>query len=256
MFTLSSSFYLSNQNIEENFLTDIVSDKKEKIVNYFARNFDEAPKKIKEIEKKLAAYGINTSKIKNDAKTAAQKANVDGKRIPGFKETISLFVSDFNEKKYFINNTTAENEDDKNEMSTTQKIFASLGILAVVLFLNYFFYGVALKLVGSKLVAYKISTIFINPLIEEYGKKISVKHKLTGTYFTIFTIQEFIRYAVSPMASIIGTIPQILMHALTTGIHVATKKNDSMLGYWVSVAIHMIYNTIAVLYGAPSLLKN
>ena len=258
MFTLSQSLdYPVYQEIEENFLTDIVSDKKEKIVNYFTRKFDEVPRKIKEIERKLSDGGIDISKVKKDAKTAAEKANTSGKRISGFKETVSLFVSDFKEKKYFVNQSAAENEDDdEDEMSPTQKIFASLGILAVVLFLNYFFYGIALKLVGSPITAYKISAIFIAPLIEEYGKRFSVKHKLTGTYFTIFTIQEFIRYAISPMSSIIGMIPRILMHALTTSIHVATKKNDSMLGYWVSVAIHMIYNTIAVLYGAPSLLKN
>lgn len=243
--------------IEENFLTDVISEKKEKIASYFTRKFDELPKKIKDIERKLSGEGVDVSKIKKDAKTAAEKANTSGKRISGFKEIVSLFVSDFKEKKYFVNQPAAENEDDnEDEMSTTQKIFASLGILAVVLFLNYFFYGIALKLVGSQIMAYKISAVFITPLIEEYGKKISVKHKLTGIYFTMFTIQEFIRYAMNPMTTVIGMIPQILMHAVTTGIHSISKRNDSMLGYWVSVAIHMIYNTMTVLYGAPSLLKN
>ena len=256
MFALSQSLeYPAYQKIEENFLTDIVSDKKEKIVSYFERKFEEIPKKIKEIERKLSDGGVDVSKIKKDAKTAAERANTNGKRISGFKETISLFVSDFTEKKYLINQPAAESEKD-DDLSFSQKIIASLGILAVVLFLNYFFYGIALKLASSQLMAYKISAIFIAPLIEEYGKRFSVKHKMTGTYFTIFTIQELIRYAMSPMASIIGMIPQILMHALTTSIHATTKKNDSMLGYWVSVAIHMIYNTLAVLYGAPSLLKN
>ncbi len=257
MFALSQSLeYPEYQKIEENFLTDIVSEKKEKIVSYFERKFEETPKKIKEIEKKLSDGGVDVSKIKKDAKAAADKANTKGKRISGFKETISLFVSDFTEKKYLINQPAAESEKDDDELSFSQKIITSLGILAVVLFLNYFFYGIALKLAGSQLMAYKISAIFISPLIEEYGKRFSVKHKMTGTYFTIFTIQELIRYAMSPMVSIIGMIPQILMHALTTSIHATAKKNDSMLGYWVSVAIHMIYNTLAVLYGAPSLLKN
>ena len=257
MITLSPGFgFYQEYPIEENFLTDIVSEKKEKIISYFTRKFDELPKKIKDIERKLSGEGVDVSKIKKNAKNAAEKANTSGKRISGFKETVSLFVSDFKEKKYFVSQSAAENEDDdENEMSTTQKIFASLGILAVVLFLNYFFYGIALKLVGSQIMAYKISAIFTAPLIEEYGKRFSVKHNLTGVYFTIFTIQEFIRYALSPMTSIIGMIPQILMHAITTGIHAVTKKNDSMLGYWVSVAIHVIYNTLAVLYGAPSLSK-
>ena len=255
MFALSQSIDFRMNRIEESFLTDIVSEKKEKIISYFSKKFDEAPKKIKEIERTLFDGGIDVSRIKKDAKTAAGKTSTNGKRVSGFKEIVSLFVSDFSEKKYLINQPAAEN-DDEDEMSSTQKIFASLGILAVVLFLNYFFYGVALKLVGSKILAYKISTIFISPLIEEYGKKFSVKHKLTGIYFTMFTVQEFIRYALSPMASIVGMIPQIIMHSITTGIHVATKKNDSMLGYWVSVAIHMIYNTFIVFCGAPSLLKN
>ena len=253
MFTLSPSFDFPVQRIEENFLTDIVSEKKEKISEYFTRKFDEVPKKIKEIEKKLLDGGIDVQRIKKDAKTAAGKANTNGKVIPNFKKTIGLFVSDFSGKKYFVNQPAAENEEeDDDELSPAQKIIASLGILAVVLFLNYFLYGIALKLVGSEILAYKISCVFIAPLIEEYGKRFSAKHKMAGTYFTIFTIQELVRYAMSPMASIVGMIPQIIMHAITTGIHVFTRKNDSMLGYWVSVALHMIYNTLAVLYGAPS----
>ena len=258
MFALSSSFSLPVQRIEENFLTDIVSEKKEKIFSYFSKKFDEFPKKIKEIEKKLLNDGIDIGKIKKDAKTAAGKTKPNSKKISNFKESVSSFVDNFKDKKYFINSSPAaefEEENDK-ELSFKQKLFASLGILAVVLFLNYFFAYIVHSVIGIPSITHKIVAIFIMPLIEEYGKKFSVRHNLTGMYFTIFTVQEFIRYSLAPITSIATMIPQVIMHAATTGIHSHFKKNDPMLGYWVSVVIHMLYNAAAIFSGGSAFLNN
>ena len=63
MFAVYQSFDFPVQRIEENFLTDIVSEKKEKIAEYFTRKFEDVPKKIKEIEKKL--YALEWDEIKN-----------------------------------------------------------------------------------------------------------------------------------------------------------------------------------------------
>lgn len=257
MFALSSSFNPPVQKIEENFLTDIVTEKKEKIFSYFSKKFDEFPKKIKEIEKKLLNRGIDIGKIKKDANIAAGKTKSNSKKISNFKESVNLFVDNFKNKKYFIDSSNVDNEDEDNkDISFTQKIVASFGILAVVLFLNYFFANIVYSFTGNANITRQIVAIFIIPLIEEYGKKFSVKHNLTGAYFTIFSVQEFIKYALSPISSIISIVPQIVMHAATTGIHSHFKKTDPMLGYWVSVVVHMLYNAAAIFSGGLEFLNN
>ena len=244
--------------LEENFLTDFTSEK----INQLAAKIKKIKKvydhKISQIEKKLFASGVNVRQIKKDAETAARNSNAKNGKSANLKNALKTFTTDLINRKYLINNderqVQVKKKTETESTSVAGGILKSLGVLAVVVFINSYFLGIATAITGNADVALMLVGIIVAPLVEEAGKLISVKNNFTWEYFTIFNLAEFTSYVVgmisemnmNPITAILVRIPALAMHLFNTLVHVdAKERNDSGGGYKVAVAIHAIFNTLA-----------
>ena len=244
------------QLIEENFLTDSIDVLKKKVDSFFFRNSKTHPKKIKEIESKLIKNGINVEKIKSDAKTAAKDAKIKNEKITNLPSAIKKFTTDLTNRKYFVEN---KNIGAKAELDPIDKIalgiVKSIGLLAVVYFLNTYLGSLAVALTGNPALGRAIGAIFVAPIVEETSKLISVKNDFTWEYFTTFNIAEFHLYVsgmiddgINPITAILARIPPVCLHLFNTIIHSeAHKSGKSEDGLTWTVMIHSIWNTLATL---------
>ena len=236
------------QLLIENILLDKLSEKKDQLISFWKKKADNVFDRMKLIEKKLEDAGINVDKVIRDAKLAAGKSKIKNGKVENLKSTVNEFYNSFRNKKYFNNNN---NEEDPSIITQT---IVSVSLLAVVVFLNVYFLKLFTVLLGPT-IGPQVSKIIITPFIEETSKMISVRQKSTGIYFILFNLFEFYNYILSPLkigesiiSKIISTgIPPVLMHTLTTLIHVdANKSNDSISGLKLSFIIHAIWNALSV----------
>ncbi len=237
------------QLLEENSIIDKILEKKDQLLAFWKKKKESLPDKLKEIEKKLIDAGFDVEKIKKDAKSAAGKSKIKNGRIDNFKSSLNNFVNSFKQKKYLTGNPNTEEED----TSLFSQTLISLIILALVLFINTYAFTLLTPVFGPTL-AKTITSILVCPIVEETGKMLSVKHNATGMYFVLFNLVEFYIYILSPLkagesiiSKIVSTgIPPIIMHALTTMIHVE-NKNSPVSGLTLSTFIHVLWNTLAKL---------
>ena len=235
------------QLLEENILVDKILEKKDQLLSYWKKKKESLSDKIKDLEKKLIEKGVDVERIKKDAKSAAGKSKIKSGRIDNFKSSLNNFVNSFKQKKYLIT------DDNEEETSLFSQTLISLIILSVVLFINTYAYTLLTPICGQVL-AKTITSIVVCPLVEETGKMLSVKHNSTGMYFVLFNLVEFYNHILSPLKvgeSVIskiisGGIPPIIMHAITTLIHVE-NKNTPASGLTLSTIVHVIWNTLAKL---------
>lgn len=233
--------------LEENALFDNVIEKKDQILNFWKKKKEDLPHKLKAIEKKLIDNGVDVEKIKKDAKSAAEKSKIKNGKSSNFQSSLNQFINDFKHKKYLTD--VKEKIDDQ---PLPVKVILSIGILAIVVFINSFFASLILSITSNPSISLAITAVFVAPLVEETGKMISVKQNLTGPYFVIFNMAEFLLYVLPTVGTsqfvgaVISRIPPIFMHLFNTLIHVeAKKRNDPEGGLKAAVAIHTIWNTLA-----------
>ena len=251
---LATAYYI--QPIEENFLGDSIETLKKKVESFFFKNSKKHPKKMKEIEKKLRNGGIDVSKIKDDAKKAANNTKIKDKKITNLPEVIKKFTSDLANRKYFVDSGKRSTNIELNPIDKAAVgIVKSLGLLAVVFFLNTYLISLAITLTGDFTLGHAIGAIFVAPIVEETSKLISVKNDFTWEYFTTFNIAEFSLYVsgmidagLDPITAILVRIPPVCMHLFNTIIHSeAHKTGKSEEGFTWTVTIHAIWNTLATL---------
>ena len=242
--------------VEENTIIDSLLKKKDDFVKFILKKCNECIKKIPNIEQVLKKNNIDVNAIKRDAKSAAGKTNIKDGKINKFKSDVSSFIVDLSKDKYSlkkktITESTEENEKTPKDVATG--LLKSVGLFAVVLYVNIYFVSLAIELTGSKQLGKIIGAIFIGPMVEEVSKLISVKNNFTWEYFTVFNIGEFSLYAnriISSGGSIIDVViyrvPAILMHLYNTISHEKAKeenKSDDSLKF--TMTVHSIFNTIA-----------
>lgn len=240
---------------EENFLLDSIETLKKKAESFFLKNEKTYPKKIKEIEAKLEKNGVNVKKIKKDAEAAAKAAKIKDEKIINFQGVIKKFMTDLTDRKYFVEGSG--NRNNRVELNPIDKavvgIVKSIGLVAVVYFLNTYFGSLAIMLTGNYAIGKAIGAIFVAPIVEELSKLISVKSDFTWEYFTTFNIAEFGLYVsrmvdagMNPIEAAIVRIPPVCLHLFNTIIHSeAHKTGKSEEGLAWTVSIHSIWNTLA-----------
>lgn len=241
---------IQEQLIQENIIVDKILEKKDQFLKLWKKRKEDYPKKLRKIEKKLIDAGFDVEKIKKDAKSAASKNNLKNGKSSNFCQSVNKFINDFAQKKYL---TTVKEKIDEQPLPV--KIIVSLGLLAVTIYMSIFLQQLIFLITRNATVANAIYSVLIAPIVEETGKMISVKHDLTGPYFILFNIYEFLSYVipgimagVDPIAMIIIRIPSILVHLVNTVIHVESKKkNDVESGMKITIAIHMIWNALGSL---------
>ena len=200
---------------------------------------------IKKIEKQLIENNINISNIKDIINKHSKDIDLNPKNI--VKSVISNFNIGWNEIK----------------VSLPRDLSLSLTTLSFIFFVSMFLsiivvaIGISLGLT-PKICGY-IIIIFVSPLVEEYGKYISIKNNYTGTYFVVFNIFEFFGYIFNMLNIGIHLIPAIMirslavmMHAITTYIQYHARKNSvnkdetSKMALLFAIIIHFFWNLGAV----------
>jgi len=202
--------------------------------------------KINEIKKRLRQYNINNQKLEK----------IINKHV---KLNINIVRS--NPKKFYFNTAISNCVNDiKQELSISEQVFGSLILFLAVLVINSFLLSFFVILFGGTEAAVQtamfITTVFVAPIVEESGKLISVEEKMTGTYFIVFNIGEWLLYIFNLLGKyslpqiIMGRILATIMHAICTQIHIESHQNKtSGVGWGIAVLIHMLWNLIASMSG-------
>lgn len=255
--------------IEENALTDAIVEVKDKFISFLFKKADALPKNIKSVEKTLSENGFDVDAIKKDAKSAGENLRTpENGKSSDFVSRLNKFIVDLSNKKYVIDSSgvhsktkyqTAKSDQKGAELDPTLKIVASLGTAAVVIFINNALLSVATRLIGDEKIAYKIISIFIAPLVEEYMKMQATKYSLLSPNFATFDnttdfqkfIGEYVATGLNPVQMFLKKVPNMLVGLLTNVIHSeAKKRNNTTGGYQISVAVRIIWNLLTNLMSA------
>lgn len=239
---MSQSICLYQQELYESFFEDLAAK-----IN---------PKNtLSKIDLLKKSYDINISKLENKLK----ENNVD---INNIKDIIKKHTNniDLNPKSVLVNFKTGWEE---IKVSLPRDLSLSLITLSFVItvgmFLHIIILAIGLSLGLTPVVCSYIVVIFVSPLIEEYGKYISIKHDYTGTYFLVFNVFEFFGYVFMMLNMGIHLIPAVMirslavmMHAITTYIQYHARKNSvnkddtSKMALIFAIIVHFFYNLGAV----------
>lgn len=243
---MSQSICLYQHELYESFFEDLAAKTNPKNIlsklDLLKKSYDI---NIKKIEKQLIENNINISNIKDIINKHSKDIDLNPKNI--VKSVISNFNIGWNEIK----------------VSLPRDLSLSLITLSFIIFVSMFLsiivvaIGISLGLTPE--ICGYIIIIFISPLVEEYGKYISIKHNYTGTYFVVFNIFEFFGYIFNMLNIGIHLIPVIMirslavmMHAITTYIQYHARKNSvnkdetSKMALLFAIIIHFFWNLGAV----------
>jgi len=219
---------------------------------------EEYQKRQRSIKSELIKYipDIN-SKIKNLENTSKKIANIIKKDYTNKKN----ITASANKIKNLIENKVKKSI---KEMTDSEKLSTTIIFILIIYIINTICFSIVIYLTHNKLLAVAITTIFSAPLIEEKMKNVALKTGINfGFQFTFaFAMFEFFYYVMSYMAFNtigVGIIPFMVARAITVIFHMSTasvqsayvKNNQSEMGYFVGVLMHVIWNAISF---APLLL--
>lgn len=231
--------------IEENFITDKISDINKTIGKKFKKLLEKFNIFKSNLPKKLKDHGISYDKIKERIKEDVKNAKYVNGKITNFKSQLNKFINDFKEHKF---------SDSSGTDLLTKVILSLLGVI-IIFYINTYFVSFLIASGYSSASASAIGAIFCAPLTEETAKMISIKSDSKGTFFAVFNGAEFFMYFVRMMNMgvelpiiIISRLLAVLMHWITTEVqHEEVKKGNDLTGLGKGMLIHGLWNTLAML---------
>lgn len=144
--------------------------------------------------------------------------------------------------------------DENNNKNHVKTITGSVILFIVVLFLNTFFNNLVFALTGDAEIALMLTVVICAPFVEEAAKVFSIQQKMTGSYFVVFNIAEFLMYffnltalGVPVLMVVFGRLLAVLLHLALTMFHVQAKKSklDPKGSYIIGVIVHALWNLAA-----------
>ena len=242
-----------NFSLNEEFLQEIALIDKDKLVNSYKKN-------MKAVKMVLKDHGVDLNYIESQGKKAASIVkNAHKRNIPpkDVSKTVINKVFKPSIKKFVKGSITTA--DDDLEIPAEEKVFRSLMIFFIVGIVNTFLMLLCVPLFGPE-VAMVILAIVIAPFVEEYAKRMAIFGKYPFIFTGIFAGLEALQYIIMLLAAGKTLIFAVMIRVLGVMLHFSTTlvqkwfydryegdKEKSLVGYYVAVGIHSLFNTLAVM---------
>ncbi len=250
--------YLQNDlhfNINEDILYEFSLIDTNKMVKSYEKN-------MKAVKMFLSDHGVDIRYIEGQAKKASliikksQKRNIPAKEVTQtiIKKILKPMASKLVKGAKVSVDDTAVNTD----AEIFEKILKSLGIFIIVLFVTSVIGSWVASIGLSQAHILFIGACIVAPFVEEYAKRVAILGDYPFIYTGIFAGLEAIMYIVGSVVTEVPIATIIIIRTIAFAFHFATthiqklfhdeskidSNVNSITGYYIAVAIHMLWNAL------------